>query len=118
MKKIIRTILLIGIVLLISGMVLGCGPKSVSLMFLYNDDAYTSVTADGDEVADESEVIVEVGTEVELEVTTTAGYTFAGWVITTNFDDVLTDEPVSTENPYTYTAEVDVFISPKANPNK
>ncbi len=118
MKKITKTILLISILIIIMGMFFSCGPKTASLMFLYDDSAYTSVTANGEEVADESEIIVEIGSEVELEVTTATGFTFIGWYINPNFDDVGTGESIALDNPFTYTVEEDVFVLPKSNFNR
>jgi hypothetical protein len=100
------------------GMFLNCGPKTASLMFLYDDSAYTSVTANGEEVADESEIIVEIGSEVELEVTLSTGFTFVGWYINPNFDDVGTGEPISATSSFTYPVEKDVFVLPKSNYNR
>jgi hypothetical protein len=114
MKKIKFIFILIFLIFLVF-LMLGCGAEIVTLTITYNSDAFSSVTVDGELIAEETHWEAEIGDEVLLEATPESGYTFIGWHIETNSDDLGTNEPVSTQSSYTYTVEEDVYIYAEAH---
>ncbi len=109
-KCFLVTILLLSLMFLM----LGCITEVVTLTITYNSDAFSMVTVDGELIAEEAYWEAEIGDKVLLEATPESGYTFIGWHIETNIEDLGTNEPASTQASYTYTVEEDVFIFAEA----